>query len=372
MTWQRTRPPASGFLVSSEVRGNWQALDGGALFGVNLSRDPLFQHSAGINKFWTESGTGATIEKTGAGESDTEDLDLGGYACLLTYGSATAYLTETLHATLPAYYQGKDFSLGGMVQSGSSNAARLFLDDGVSKSYSSYHTGGGADEWLYLTKTLDGSASELSWGLELVSGTAYVAGLVPVFGPVPPLLYSPPSNPLYVSSDTALTAGRPVVLAEQYNTVSSTGAGELDAHSVTIDADRWFSEAGDELLIESWCDVTNSTWALKHYINGSSVHVDTAAGFYDLGFGGGYIRFHAITRLVYVTATTQQVFTTAHQWLSGAGTHRGDMLNWPVTGNNPNGGLTTGTGDIIIKETLSDAHTDLDSHGFKVTATKAP
>jgi hypothetical protein len=206
MAWNTSKPSTSGYIISAEHRANWTALER-SLAGCNLMLDPTFViwaaetggdgAAAQTNPptHYTLSGTGATVRRCGASLGDTTTYGLGNYACLLTYGSATAYLGQTLFATLPTAWRGQDVSAAAWIKSSTANAARLRINDGVGSSYSPYHPGDatwdGPSESIVVTRTLDAAATTLKLDLELTSGSAYVEGMMFTVGPIPPVYFIP-------------------------------------------------------------------------------------------------------------------------------------------------------------------------------------
>lgn len=207
MAWDATKPAQGAPRLSADLRQNWEALAGG-LLGKNLILDPTFviwaAEAAGDGTsqtvaptHYTVSGTGATMKRCGASLADTTTYGLGHYSCLLTYGSATAYLGQTLIATLPTAWRGRDVSATAFLKSSSASAARLRINDGIGSTYSPYHTGGATWEGpesatpLTVTRTLDVAATTLKLDLELASGSCYVEGMMFVLGSVLPLEFIP-------------------------------------------------------------------------------------------------------------------------------------------------------------------------------------
>jgi len=207
MAWDPTKPPAGGPRLSSEIRQGWEALER-SLYGINLILDPLHiiwaaesadgaasQTNPPTHYYLT--GTGATSRRCGTGLTDTNTFGLGGYANLVTYGSALANYGQTLFPTLPTAWRGKDVSAAVWIKTSSASAARLRINDGVGSTYSPYHTGGGAWEGpesstpLIVTRTLDASATTLKVDVELSSGSAYVEGMMACLGPIPPRYFIP-------------------------------------------------------------------------------------------------------------------------------------------------------------------------------------
>ena len=198
MAWDNTKPAASSLLSSAELRNNWDALQA-SLFGTNWVADPNFyiwsQETANgaaaqtsPPDHWKLTGTGATLQRCGSGLTDTSDAGTSGWAAELTYGSATAYLSQDLLDAIPTAMVGQAVSAGAWVKSSTSSAARLYLWDAVAGyTYSDYHTGGGAWEWLTVEEFTVAGSVALSFGLELSSGTAHLQGSTVLLGAIPPL-----------------------------------------------------------------------------------------------------------------------------------------------------------------------------------------
>lgn len=148
------------------------------------------------------SGTGAAVARCGSGESDTTTLDAGTYCAKLTYGSASAKLTQAVLAAADVTKWGrvksKKVFVGIRCKASVSSQASLVVDDGVTTTRGgqggagTYHTGGGSAEWLYCVHTISASATKLDVYLETASsGAAYFGGLVVVFSDVALLDWSP-------------------------------------------------------------------------------------------------------------------------------------------------------------------------------------
>lgn len=196
-TWDRTKPATGSPLVSAEVRGNFQALDN-STGQVNLIEDPTFQlwpsGTSSAPYGWTLAGTGAAV----AQETGGPNLNgLGPYAAKVTYGSAAATLSRDVlsTSTMLTYFRGKTISVGIGVKTSTASQTRVEIADGVGSSYSSYHTGGGAYEWLTATRTLDATATKMtvSWRVE-TSGSAYAQGVTVILGPIPPQIFAAKRN----------------------------------------------------------------------------------------------------------------------------------------------------------------------------------
>lgn len=268
MAWDPTKPPQGGPRLSAEIRQGWEAIER-ALDGRNLLLDPTHLIWAGETggdgaaaqtappTHYYGTGTGLTHRRCGAGLGDTTTLGLGGYANLLTYGSALANYGQTLFATLPTAWRGKTVSGAAWIKSSSASAVRLRINDGVGSTYSPYHTGGGAWEGpesaapLVVTRELDASATTLKFDVELSSGSAYVEGMMFCLGPIPPKYFIPADvvhGMLYFPLVGSVTTGtrkstwipaRPgIVKHTQLNAVTApTGA------ALIVDVNTWDGSA---------------------------------------------------------------------------------------------------------------------------------
>jgi hypothetical protein len=118
---------------------------------------------------WTLLGTGGTIAK----ESSIKKA--GNYSAKLTRVGTDTQIYQTIHTSLGiAYWKGKKVTFGCWVYASSSSAARIALYDGVTATYSSYHTG--ATGWEFLTVSMVISSSATTVYLVLMvdtDGSAY-------------------------------------------------------------------------------------------------------------------------------------------------------------------------------------------------------
>jgi len=135
---------------------------------------------------WTRSGAGSSTARAGTGLADTT-RKVGDFCAKLTYGAATVtfyqeILDTTAYSALDAL-DGESVGFGAWVYSSAASQTRLYVADGATTTYSDYHTGGSAWEWLSLTHDLSGSATYLRVGISIESGAA---------------------NPVYLSGPTAL------------------------------------------------------------------------------------------------------------------------------------------------------------------------
>jgi hypothetical protein len=198
MTWDKAKPSASGGLVSADVRQNFAAIET-AIGGVNLLADPTFLIWANTDALapthWTLAGASAAIARAGTGLGDTS-RKVGKFTAKMTSGGAALSTLE--QNILPAAdyddgFDGRFVSAGAWVRAVAASAVRIYIADGAGTAFSSFHTGGGAYEWLTVTRQINAAATKIAFGMECATGTkvGYLSGATAVLGEVPPSDYSP-------------------------------------------------------------------------------------------------------------------------------------------------------------------------------------
>ncbi len=139
---------------------------------------------------WTLAGAGAVIARSGVGEGDTTTVDAGQYAAKVTAGGgAVATLTNTFITTSQftrwGNIKGRKIAVSAQIRASNASSVRIIVDDGVTTTASSYHTGGGTVENIPVLHTVSNSGTKLAVYLEVaVNITAYVGGVVAVFSDV--------------------------------------------------------------------------------------------------------------------------------------------------------------------------------------------
>ena len=105
---------------------------------------------------WTLAGASATVARATAGAVR------GYYGVALTRAGADATLTQTV-GLLNGQLQGLAVSAACSVRPSTASVGRIGISDGLTTTYSSYHTGGGGDESLTVSKTLSATATNLQF-----------------------------------------------------------------------------------------------------------------------------------------------------------------------------------------------------------------
>lgn len=195
-SFDATKPASSTFLVSSEIRQNFDALT--YALAPNQVADPTFliwaAGDSAAPSHWTLTGAGATITRTGTGLGDTTRKAGKFAAKVVAGGGAAAKLTQDLltTTTYDDIFDAETFSFGCWAKTSSSNAGRMYIDDGFSTTATSYHTGDGTFQWLTATRTIDVSATKIQVVLEAAAGTTvYWSGPTVIFGPIKPSAFRP-------------------------------------------------------------------------------------------------------------------------------------------------------------------------------------
>lgn len=190
-----------------------------SLAGINLVPNDCFicwsYGDTNPPDFVTLSGAGAAVQRCGTGLADTQTVGYGDFCARLTYGAALARLSIDLIPTVDFVratgLRGRKVSFGCRVKSNIANHARIVIDDGVSSTASTYHTGAGGIEWLSVVHTMSGSASKLTIHMEVPSaGAAYFGALTSLLSDLAPADWIPclmEKENMYVFLPGAQTVG---------------------------------------------------------------------------------------------------------------------------------------------------------------------
>jgi hypothetical protein len=126
--------------------------------------------------------TGWTLD-TVACSRETTEVKVGAQTAELVHSGSDGSLYQDIlpSASMSAYgdyFQERSFTFGCWVKTSVASFARIQLDDGVTTSESSYHTGGGDWEFLSTTHTVSATGTRLRLKLQVIntSGTAYFSG----------------------------------------------------------------------------------------------------------------------------------------------------------------------------------------------------
>src|SRR5574341_584733 len=152
--------------------------------------------------YFTLTGAGAAIARTGTGLGDTQRGKYGLYAAKITYGSAAARLSNNLIPSGDFAAQdgikSRKVSAACWGKTSIVNHASIVIDDGMTQTRGGsagsggYHSGGGTLEWLYCTHTVSTSGTKLTVYVEVASaGAAYFADIMVVVSDIPPADFSP-------------------------------------------------------------------------------------------------------------------------------------------------------------------------------------
>jgi len=156
-TWPSTEPPAMEAAISLKEVG---LFDKGPITIQNYSLEDWSAGAAAAPDNWTLVGTGSAIIQSTTRYHGTSSSQV----------SAGSELTK-LYQQISNYssYAGKAVSFWAAVRHNVANEARVYIDDGINKATSSYHTGGNSWEILKAELTLDSSLTKLEIGLEIVA-----------------------------------------------------------------------------------------------------------------------------------------------------------------------------------------------------------
>ena len=135
-----------------------------------IANDGFETWTGGSPDSWATSSSGTMSQ-----ESGTANIYEQGYSLRFARLSGTPNFYQDL--TWSSSLQSKKCTLRGGVKAGSASLARIFIDDGIDISRSSFHSGGGGFEVLSVLKTMGTAATRLRVGGELNwGGTAGTIG----------------------------------------------------------------------------------------------------------------------------------------------------------------------------------------------------
>lgn len=212
---------------------------------------------------FTLTGAAATIARTGIAQVDTFHFGTGsGFAAKVTRAGTNWKLTQDVisAADFTKYVNVKSQKVGVAVKGKTSigSLLRIVVDDGVTTTASSYHTGGGAEEHLSVVHTISASATKLSVYVEGTgsNGDAYVGGFNIVFADLAPSDWSPLS---IIGDASATSKGLLTIVAQPV-------VGVKNFTSAPIGLNSWLfaRSTGDVTKNNSTvlADVTGLTFAI--------------------------------------------------------------------------------------------------------------
>lgn len=169
---------------------NWNAVgEGTHLTGIynHIKNDGLERWPDGTTSApdgWVLEGGGASVAREGT------IVNGGTYSAKLTRSGTDCNLNSDLAADITgshyalAYYKGKAVIFEADVYATAANAVKLSINDGVSATASSFHTGGSSWERLSVSKTLDANSTVVEVRLEVVTSdtSGYIDNAILVEG----------------------------------------------------------------------------------------------------------------------------------------------------------------------------------------------
>ena len=143
---------------------------------------------------WTLTGASAAAAREGT------TIKMGTYSAKLTRAGADATLEQNIITNNPnlsiAYFQGEKVAAKAQVWADTASRVKITIYDGVGSTSSSFHTGGSSWEELSVVHTLNGSATELTIKLEVVTGNAdgFIDNAILIHGATAPNFAPHPSD----------------------------------------------------------------------------------------------------------------------------------------------------------------------------------
>lgn len=169
------------------ITGQWNftksvATPGGENF---IASGELEVWSAGVSSppdGWTLVGAGASV----AQEAAAANVAQGALSALLTRAGTDCYLKQDIvsKAGPIGLWKSRTVVLGAWVKCAAAARARIGINDGAATTFSAYHSGGGAYEWLTISLALGAGITALEARLQIDTGntTAYFDAIVFTLG----------------------------------------------------------------------------------------------------------------------------------------------------------------------------------------------
>ena len=148
----------------------------GQVDAVFRSDSPLMLHNEDFSLWqngasstpdsYTLTGSGATVVRVSGGIRSL-------YAARITAGAAAATMYQDIPESLTQWLTRRTFPVftpmraGVWLKTSQATAARIFIYDGTTTTYSNYASGSGYPEFLSLSLTPDATMSTFRWGVEL-------------------------------------------------------------------------------------------------------------------------------------------------------------------------------------------------------------
>lgn len=168
------------------LRGDqtWQAPAGVAIYNYvyNSSVDDWGAGAAAAPTGFTLGGAGGSVARnTTAGQ-----FKIGTASAALTRAGADVTLSQNIAAivTPVAIWQNVVVTCGGWVRATVASRALVAISDGIGSTASSFHTGGSAFEFLTVSRTISGSAANVTVSGQIITGdtVAQFDGFICVLG----------------------------------------------------------------------------------------------------------------------------------------------------------------------------------------------
>lgn len=138
---------------------------------------------------WNENGDSAAptgwvmVGTAGSVAKESTNIKYGNYSMKIISAATGTYAAEI---SLPEYtlYRGFTLKFGMWIKCNTASKARIYIDDGVTQTFSSYHTGGNDWEFLEVEKQISTSNTEVTFGAQNTNNaiTAYFTNGVAVRG----------------------------------------------------------------------------------------------------------------------------------------------------------------------------------------------
>lgn len=192
---------------------------------INLVRNGSFESwlagTAVAPDNWTLTGAAATVAR------EVAIFKHGLYSAKVTRAGTDCHLSRNCYVDMGStYIQSRIFTFGAWVYAAAVDRVRLRVNDGVTTSYSSYHTGGSTWEFLTVTVTAGVAVTAFTVGLAVDTGntSGYIDGAMLVEGSTPFPFSSDPLRDSVVGLSGLLVDDQHVLDSEVLAVAAAKGA----------------------------------------------------------------------------------------------------------------------------------------------------
>lgn len=157
-----TATGVAGFRIPTSLGGNNIEI---RRFSVYEVRPPFTAADDNCFDLWVKDTTCDVYKYWWDGGTNSQDGSY--FTCMMVPSAASDFIRFPGdlydNPTWYVQYRGRTITIAKWIKTSTASHARLAITDSVGTTYSSYHTGGGAFEWLEVTRTINAAATSVAF-----------------------------------------------------------------------------------------------------------------------------------------------------------------------------------------------------------------